>query len=115
MFRLGKPDSPLWVRLLVPGTRLGWCAVGLIIVSLVLSGIVSALPDGGLDDGETHSRDLGLYSMAVMASAMRIGAGFTAIAAIFRSRERSIPIVATALFGVFAVLFLLGEVLIGHD
>jgi hypothetical protein len=103
------PDSSSWLQFLIPNTRLGWYSIGFLSAFLVLRVIFSVLPEYG--SGKFSSD----YWLSLISQAMRIAGALIAVPAIFWSRERALPVILNILGGIFIILFLLGEVLIGHD
>lgn len=81
-----------------PAARLGWWAVGLAVASLVLVLAWSLTPAG-----------------AFPGFVCGLAGGILALLAIFRRGERAISVFAAAVPLVMVVVFVLAELIIGHD
>ncbi|MBM3131470.1 MAG: hypothetical protein FJZ95_00340 [Chloroflexi bacterium] len=112
---VGRP--PGWRRFLLPQTGLGRWATGLFIAFVILMVIQSALVmsrDGEDREDETFFDNLPLAALILVVGALAIGAGAVAAIAIIKKRERALPVFLILLFGLFALMFAVGE-MVGHE
>jgi hypothetical protein len=107
-----RSRSLLWQR---PGTRLGWWAVGLLAVFVVLFIINSAvfIPTSQ-DAPDTWWRQNLLPFYGILMLLCGLGAGVVGLIALIRKREHSWLVWLAILPGAFVLFLLLGEFLVPH-
>jgi hypothetical protein len=107
--RLSATHSRLGVR---PRTRLGWWAVGLAAAGLVLA---VALPATLMQLAATVEGPMVAASnVVVLGFLAAIAGGVVAAVAWFRRAERSVLVLLTMLPALFALYFLIGELVFPH-
>jgi len=104
-----KSSSSLWQR---PGTRLGWCAVGLAMAFVVMNIINSTVFMRLSEDVLWRQTVLPFFGIFMMLCGL--AAGVVGLIAIIRKHERSWLVWLTILPGAFTLLFVLGEFLMPH-
>ena len=102
-------NSPFLKR---PGTRLGWWAVGLAIVFIVMSIVNSAVFMRLPEDVSWRQTILPFYGIFMMLCGL--ATFVVGLIAIIRNRERSWLVWLTLLPGASALVFVLGEFLVPH-
>ena len=95
-----------------PSTRLGWWAVGLGALFIVLFLINSTVFMPSSSDAPWRHIFLPFYGIGMLACGL--AAGITGLVAVIRQRERSWLVWLTLLPGLFVLLILLGELLVPH-
>lgn len=70
--------------------------------------------DGEDREDETFFDNLPLAALILVVGALAIGAGAVAAIAIIKKRERALPVFLILLFGLFALMFAVGE-MVGHE
>ena len=105
-----KASSPFW-RL--PGTRLGWWAVGLAAVHTAMS-LVNSLVFMRTADSTAAWRQVVLPFYGILMMLCGLAGGVVGLVALIRHRERSWLVWLTILPLALVLFFLLGEFLVPH-
>jgi hypothetical protein len=92
-----------------PTTRLG--RLSLILLGVAVAALVAMIgaAASGQTGGETFSDNWLLATLALVMAAGAVGAGTAASYAIFRRGERAVLVEITALVGLLATIFIVGE------
>ena len=111
----GAPTGHRWARIrLLPRTRLGFWAVGLLAAFAACFILLISLAAAGQTGGDELSDNLWLALPGLGAGLSAVLAGVTAAVAVVRRGERSALVFLPLIVGIFVAIFLVGE-LVGHD
>jgi flagellar biosynthesis protein FliQ len=109
------PKGHRWARIrLLPRTRLGFWAVGLLAAFAAFFILLISLAASGQEGGEEFSDNLWLALPGLAAGLSAVLGGVTAAVAVVRRGERSVLVFLPLIVGIFVAIFLLGE-LVGHE
>lgn len=95
----------------MPKTTLGKWSVGLIIIFFLLFSLFQFLVTSGQRGGETFFDNLILTIPALLMGISGILAFFAGLISIAKRKERSVLVFLTTAFGLFVLIFVLGEFL----
>jgi len=97
-----------------PKTNLGKWSAWLIVALAVFLGASQALVASGQRGGDTFFSNLLLAIPMFLAATSGIAAFITGLISILRRKERSIAVYLAVAFGLFVLLFVLGEITSPH-
>jgi hypothetical protein len=99
----------------VPRTLMGKWSAGLIIAALLFFAVFLIEIAAGLRGGDTWNLgDLAPATPVLLAGACAISAFLTGTIGIIASKERSIAVFLATAIGLYALIFVLGEILFPH-
>ncbi|NIT04412.1 hypothetical protein GTO10_05950 [Candidatus Saccharibacteria bacterium] len=99
---------------ILPSTPLGKWTVGLTAFFFLLFGTFQLLVASGQRGGATFFSNPLLAIPGLLMGISGIAAFFTGAFSVVRSKERSILVFLATLFGLFVLIFVLGEILYPH-
>jgi cytochrome bd-type quinol oxidase subunit 2 len=97
-----------------PTTDLGKWSARLIVTFAVLLGVFRILVASGQRGGDTFFSNPILTIPMLLAATSGIAAFITGLISVAKRRERSIAVYLAIIFGLFVILFALGEVIFPH-
>ena len=97
-----------------PTTDLGKWSAWLIVAFVVLLGVFYILVVSGQHGGDTFFRNPILTIPMLLAAMSGIAAFITGLISVVKRKERSISVYLAITFGLFVILFALGEVIFPH-
>jgi len=97
-----------------PTTDLGKWSAWLIVAFAVLLGVFYILVASGQRGGDTFFSNLILTIPMLLAAMSGIAAFITGLISVVKRKERSISVYLAITFGLFVILFALGEVIFPH-
>lgn len=109
------PYASIWSRIFIPSTRLGQWSIGLMVVFIISWVAFSFVFAAGRQEDEPFKKTFLFFVLLGISSISALGAGTTAIYAVFRKYERSFTIFLIMGFGFLVIFFILAELIIGHD
>ncbi|MFC2024475.1 hypothetical protein ACFLTJ_02725 [Chloroflexota bacterium] len=97
-----------------PKTNLGKWSAWLIVAFAILLGAFQLLVASGQRSGDTFFSNPILTTPMLLAATSGIAAFITGLISIVKRKERSIAVFLAVTFGLFVILFALGEVIFPH-
>lgn len=97
-----------------PKTNLGKWSAWLIVTFAILLGVFRLLVASGQQGGDTFFSNLLLTIPMLLAATSGIAAFVTGLISIVKGKERSIAVYLAVAFGLFVLIFALGEVISPH-
>ena len=97
-----------------PTTDLGKWSAWLIVAFAILLGVFFILVASGQRGGDTFFSNPILTVPILLAATSGIAAFITGLISVVKRKERSVAVVLAIVFGLFVILFALGEVIFPH-
>ena len=98
--------------LLLPHTRFGRWSLSLLVCFLIFWGLIRLSVALGQSGGDTFFSNPLLSILGLLAFISGVGAFFTGVFSVIKSRERSVAVFVSTLVGLFLLVLIIGEVFI---